>query len=467
MAVVALGGCAAVGPDYRAPEPDVPSHWQRIPTGMAHEVDGEAADLSRWWSGFNDPLLSRLVEEALLNSPDVATAVAKLREARASRGAAAADHFPTLGASGSASRSRGSSETGSGAAVERYSVGLDADWELDIFGGTRRAVEAAAADVGAAEADLRDVRVSLAAEVALSYVELRTYQARLAIARENLASQAETYNLTRWRAEAGLTTELDVAQARASLEQVRAQIPDLESGVTEAEHRLAVLLGRQPGALRAELSAVRPLPAPPATVAVGIPADTIRQRPDMRAAERRLAAQTARVGEAVAARYPSFSLGGTLGLESLVADSLFTGGAITRSVLGGLAATLFDGGRLRRNVEIQDARQAQAQAAYESTLLNALEEVENALVALAANRSRHAALAEAAESARTAAALARHQYTAGLLDFQTVLDTQRSQLSVEDELSRVEGDVVSGYIRLYKTLGGGWEARSAPEPAQP
>ncbi len=460
-----LGGCATVGPDYRAPEPQLPAAWSRGAIEAARPERPSAEELAQWWQRFDDPLLATLVTDALAAGLDIRDAEARLREARASRGVAAADRFPTLSASASASRNRSSSESGSGRASDLYAAGFDASWELDLFGATRRAVEAADADVGAAEADLQDAQVTLAAEVALSYVELRTYQARLAIARQNLASQTETYQLTSWRAQAGLTTELDVAQARSSMEQVRAQIPALETGVAEAEHRLAVLLGRQPGTLHAELAEVRALPVPPASVAVGIPADTVRQRPDIRAAERRLAAQTARVGEAVAARYPSFSLSGSLGLESLAVDQLFTGGAITRGVVGSLAATLFDAGRLRQAVAVQNALQEQALVSYESTLLTALEEVENALVELAASQTQREALLSATEAARTAAALARDQYSAGLVDFQTVLDTQRSQLSLEDELSSAEGEIVSGYIRLYKSLGGGWS--SQPAPAQP
>jgi NodT family efflux transporter outer membrane factor (OMF) lipoprotein len=399
--------------------------------------------------------------EALDANPDLKSARAKLREARARRLLAGAERLP--GVTGSASASRAwSGEDSGGGARNLFSAGFDASWEPDVFGGIARGIEAAQADQEARQASLDNTRVTLVAEVALNYVELRANQGRLAIARDNLASQAETLQLTEWRAEAGLTTILDVEQARANLEQTRAQIPAYETGQAEARNRLAILLGKTPGALDAPLDQPGRIPAVPDRVLVGIPADTLRQRPDVRAAERGLAAETARLGVAEANRYPSFTLSGSLGLDALTLGGLGSGDALAGSLLAKLAGTLFDGGRLKQKVEIQSAVQEQALIAYESSVLTALEEVENALVALANGRRRQTTLGDAARAAGNAAQLARQQYLAGLVDFQTVLNTQRSLLSAQDSLKSGEADTATALIRLYKALGGGWSNGAQP-----
>ena len=302
--------------------------------------------------------------------------------------------------------------------------------------------------------------MSLASEVALNYVEVRTRQILLGIARDNLASQSETLQLTEWRAQAGLVSSQDVEQARSNREQTRAQIPLLETSLAEAEHALDILLGKTPGTLHARLAAPRELPVLPDQIAVGIPADTLRQRPDVRAAERRLAAETARVGVAEAARYPSFNLSGSIGLEALTFGALGSSDAVASSLFAGIAGPLFDAGRLRAQVEIQDAVREQAQVAYEQTVLVALQDVENALVALVRNRERVEALASAVESVRNAAQLARQRYSAGLIDFQSVLDSERSVLLLEESLASARANGVQALIRLYKALGGGW----SPQP---
>jgi NodT family efflux transporter outer membrane factor (OMF) lipoprotein len=450
-----------VGPDYQPPALATPVAW-------THAADNDRAkteDLSRWWLRLDDPLLTDLVRQALSASPDLKGARAKLQEARARRALAGANRFPTATASASASRSKGSAETGRGATNSLYSAGFDADWELDVFGGVRRAEEAAQADLEASQASLYGTQVSLAAETALNYVEIRAFQGRLAIAKANLASQAETLQLTEWRAQAGLTTVLDVDQARTSLEQIRAQIPALETSLAEAQHRLAILLGRPPGALDARLARPGAIPAVPDRAAVSIPADTLRQRPDVRAAERRLAAETARIGVAEASRYPSFTWNGSLGLEALTVDGLTEGNALAGSFLARVAGTIFDAGRLRQQVEIQGAVRDQALADYEATVLTALEEVENALVSLANHRRRREALGQAAQAAASAERLARQQYAAGLVDFQTVLNTQRALLVTQEALKSGEADTASALIQLYKALGGGWSpAAAAPRP---
>lgn len=453
-ATIALAGCAA-GPAHRAPalsELHVPPSW----SAERPAYHGRVEDLSKWWQQLSDTTLAGLIEQALKNGPDLRSARARLREARARRDLAGANRFPTVTASLSAGRSKSSSETGTGATHSFFSAGFDASWEPDVFGGTTRALEAAEADLEASQASFHATQVSLAAEVALNYVEVRAFQARLAIARDNLAAQSETLQLTEWRAQAGLTSSLDVEQARANRDQTRAQIPLLETGLAEAEHRLAILLGLAPGALHRKLAARAPIPAVPERIAAGIPADVMRQRPDVRAAERKLAAETARVGQAAAALYPSFTLNGSIGLEALTLGALTGGGAVTRSLLVGMFAPIFDAGRIRSQITIQGAIQEQALASYETIVLTALEDVENALVSLAYSRERQAALASAVEAARNAVLLARHRYATGITDFQKVLDTERTLLSLEDALAATRAEDASALVRLYKALGGGW-----------
>ena len=457
LTIAMLAGGCTVGPDYVRPDPALPGGWQADAAIAKGVTPAESADLTEWWTQLDDPLLTGLIAEAVAGNTDLHSAEARLREARARRAYSAADRFPTLEVNGSATRTQtGEAAGGSDRTAELYAAGFDAGWELDLFGGKRRALEAATAELQASEADLHDVLVSTAAEVALNYVELRTYEQRLRVAGDNLAAQEETYDLTRWRAMAGLTTDLDVAQALYVLEQTRAALPPLRAGAAQARNRLAVLLGLNPGALVQRLAEETPIPEAPLSIAIGVPAEVIRQRPDVRGAERRLAAQTAQVGVATAARYPSFSLFGSIGLESLSADRLLTSAARTSVIGGSFATTLFDAGRLRQNVEIENALQAQAFADYRSTVLTALEDVEGALVDYANQHERRRSLQAATVAARDATALAREQYSTGLIDFQTVLDAERSRLALDDELAVSEGEAASNLIRLYKALGGGW-----------
>jgi NodT family efflux transporter outer membrane factor (OMF) lipoprotein len=456
--IAMLGGCASVGPDYAIPDMIMPANWANAPAKPAM-----AQDLSRWWLKLGDPLLADLIAQSLKASPDLRGAQAKLREARALRGLAGANQFPTVTASVSETHSKSSAASAGGLTRDLYSAGFDASWEPDIFGGARRALEAAQADLEGSEASLHNTQVSLVAEVALNYVELRAFQARLAIARGNLASQTETLELTGWRAEAGLTSSLDVEQARTNREQTRAQVPSLESSLAQAEHRLAILLGQAPGALHDKLATPAPIPAAPDSVALGIPADTLRQRPDVRVAERKLAAETARIGEATAALYPGFKLSGSIGWEALSFGALGGGDSLTRSLLGSVAATLFDGSRIRQRIEIQNAIQEQALVNYEKTVLGALEEVENALLSYANSRRREQALREAVDAAHNAVLMAHHRYSTGITDFQKVLDTERTLLTVQDTLKTTEAESISALIRLYKALGGGWQAAAGGE----
>lgn len=442
-----------VGPDYQAPDLRLPGRWSASTEGQA----GDQARLARWWSQFGDEKLDWLIEQALTGNLDLKLAQARLHQARASRQLAEAGLYPTVSASTSGSRSKSSDAIAPQPARTLYDAGFDANWEIDVFGGNRRGIEAATADLAASQASLDDTRVSLIAELARNYVELRSQQRRIAIARDNLASQSETLQITEWRYQAGLARASEVEQARASREQTRAGIPDLEVSLAAAENRIALLLGRNPGELHDMLAEAKPLPAVPASVAAGIPADVLRQRPDLIAAERTLAAETARVGQKLAQRFPSLTLSGSFGWQAYSFGALGGAGTIARALGGTLAATLFDGGRLRSQVEVQNAVQEQALVSYQSHVLSALEEVENALTGYAAARERVDARRVAAEAARTAAELSRNLYQSGLADFQQVLETQRTQLTAEDGLAAADATLRTSLIALYKALGGGWE----------
>lgn len=463
LSLALLGGCSllpSVGPDYTLPSLKLPAGWYAASTETQPQ-SASRQELAQWWRRFDDATLNALIDEALAGSTDLRLAQARLRQARASRRQAIGDYFPTLSASANPARSKSARTVGAGSERTLYDAGFDAAWEIDLFGGTRRAVEAATADLAASQADLDNARVSLVAEVVENYAELRSYQQRLQIARANLDSQGETRQITEWRYQAGLASASDVEQARTNLEQTRASIPDLEIGLVEAKNRLAVLAGQAPGALNSRLAEVRPLPAVPAAVATGIPADVLRQRPDLIAAERTLAAETARVGQKLAQRFPSLSLSGTFGWQAYSLAALGGGDALFRSLSGTLAATLFDGGRLRAAVEVQNAVQEQALVSYEAAVLGALEEVENALTAHARAYERLQARRAAAEAARNAAQLTRQMYQSGLSDFQKVLETERTRLSAEDSLATAEATLLTSLVKLYKSLGGGWEQPAA------
>jgi len=463
-----LGGCAGfppkVGEDYKKPEIAVPSQWS---VTTSPEKGDSAQRLAKWWRQFNDPQLDKLIDEALAGSYDLKLAQAKLRQSRASRSQAVSGLFPTLTASGSATRTQYSNANAyssvaggmSGSIPTRtlYDAGFDASWEIDIFGGTRRGIEAAEADLASSEADLNNTRVSLVAEVAQNYIELISYRQRINIAQSNLASQSETLQITEWRYQAGLVTSTDVEQARTNREQTRASIPDLEVSSASAENRLAVLVGKNPGSLHDQLKTAKTLPVLPASVASGIPADVLTQRPDLIAAERTLAAETARTGQKLAKRFPSLNLSGSLGWQAYSLGALGAAGTLTKSLAASLSQTLFDGGNLRSQVEIQSAVQEQAFVTYQKSVLTALEDVENALRSYASGRDRVDARSKAAESARNAAQLTRQQYQSGLVDFQKVLDTERTLLTAEDNLASAEASMRTSLVTLYKALGGGWE----------
>ena len=421
-----------------------------------------ASSLVTWWSYFNDPLLSQLVGTALQANTSIVGAQASLGQSRAQRDVAAAGLWPSLGSSASVQRGK----SGGNSAANSFNVGLDASWELDIFGANRSALSSSEALTEASAATLGGTQVSVAAEVALAYIALRNAQTRLAIARNNLASQAETLQLTQWRLQAGLVTSLEAEQARASSEQTRAQLPALQTSIEQNSHALAVLTGQPPAALSAMLGMVQPVPQVSSTLALSMPMETLRQRPDVHAAEYQVTSAFALVSQAQAELAPSFKLGGSLGLNALTLGSLTSGAALAAALIASVSLPIFDGGALSARVRLQQAALTQTHATYQATVLIALKEVEDALIALQGDRERLASLQRASEAAANAAQLARQRFDSGLVDFQTVLETQRNRLSTQDSVAGATADISADHVRLYKALGGGWnpEVRASAIP---
>lgn len=458
-----LTGCATVGPDYQPPVMEMPGAWQGTDDPA---LLPRAQLVQKWWSLFHDPLLDRLIQTAAQSNRDLLAAIARMEEARANLGSTRGEYYPQVEANGSAIRQE-TSDNGLSPGVEEtlHAVGASAGWEVDLFGRIRRSVEAAAADYQASAEDRTDVLISLYANVALTYIDLRTFQARLAAARSNIDSQRSVLALTRSRFRNGLATDLDVAQAQRILASTEAEVPPLNIGLSQSINALAVLLGQTPGSLPSELSEPLDIPLPPKKVTVGVPANLLRQRPDVRRAERRLAAQTARIGVIKADLYPSFSLTGALGFESIDAGTLFNTDSRIASFGPSLRWQIFSGGRIRQQIKAQDARTRQALFGYEQSVLNALREVENALVAYVEDRTRLAALHRSVTAARRSVKLATELYKQGLVDFQQVLDAQRDQFNFENQFAAAKGNSAANFVRLYAALGGGWDATPAPKPA--
>ena len=428
----------------------VPDHWsttggQALAPAVLPEAPGP------WWEQFGDAQLSALITQALAAHTSVRSAREALAQARAQVDVQAASLAPQLGTSAQAQRGRAANNTSNS-----FRLGLDAAWELDLFGGGRAGVDAAQADVEATAAALGSAQVSLAAEVAVNYIALRGLQERLAIARNNLSTQRETLQISDWRLQAGLTSSLVTEQARAAVEQTAAQVPTLESSLAQTRHALAVLAGQPPAALDAALADAAPVPQAPADLALAIPAKTLRQRADVRTAEARIRAALARVSQADAARYPSLRISGNLGLGAATLGALTGGASVASALLAGISVPLFDGGAARAQVRVQESALEQARIGYEATVLAALQDVEDALVALQGDRERLARLQAAAGAAANADLLARQRYQSGLIDFPTVLDTQRTLLSAQDGVASAQASLATDHVRLYKALGGGW-----------
>ncbi len=464
LTVFLTAGCASVGPDYKQPEMDMPAQWHTV---LDPALLPDKTLMVQWWTLFEDPILNSLIDAASQNNLDLLTAIARVEETRSHVGMVTGEHYPDVDVTGSVSRNRGSENSlGQGYKETLYSSGIGAGWEIDLFGRIRRNIEAAKAEYQASEEDRIDVMITVYAEVSRTYLDIRIAQARLAASLANIESQKETLRLIRSRLKHGLSTELDVARAERVLANAEAEIPPLRMILSQSINNLAVLLGRQPGSLYSELMTPGPIPLPPKNATVGVPADLLRHRPDIRRAERLLAAQTARIGVATAELYPSFTLTGSFGYESIDAGDLFDPASRVFSFGPSLRWNIFSGGRIRNQIKAQDAITRQALLAYEHAVLNALREVENILKAYVEDKIRLAALERSVEAARKSVKLATDLYTQGLSDFQPVLDAQRSQFTIENQLAVASGETAANFVRLYSALGGGWNPEN-PSPKAP
>jgi NodT family efflux transporter outer membrane factor (OMF) lipoprotein len=458
-----IGGCAAVGPDYSPPTLSMPETWHSEKAAGIAAGESNFSDLAHWWQRLQDPQLSSLIQKAVVKNLDMKKARAKIQEARARRDMAAAGLSPSVTMNASAAWSRSGYLSDKSSATNLYASSLDASWELDIFGGVRRSVEAYTGDLQASEEDLRDTLVTLLSEVAFNYIDVRIYQARIAEAEQTIKSQEETYQLIVWKNQAGLSDDLEVRQARYSLENSRSKLPALRAGLQSSLNNIAVLLGEHPGSVHEYLQNPQSIPTAPIDIAVGVPADILRQRPDVRRAERQLAAQTARIGVATADLYPKFTLSGSIGLETTSLSSIGTSGLWTLLGKPNFSWNIFKAGAIRQNIKAQTALQEQYVAAYEAAVLTALKEVENALIAYAEEIKHRQTLIAAVEAAEEAAKMSQINFESGLTHFINVLDAQRSLLTYRDELAQSEGAVAADIVRLYKALGGGWTTFSETE----
>jgi NodT family efflux transporter outer membrane factor (OMF) lipoprotein len=461
--VVGLCGCMTPGPTYQPQHPDLPSAWS---TADEQAFVVRTGEITRWWENFDDPMLTSLIEKALISNPGIQLAEARLREARAARRGVVSAEGPSVSAGGSYKKSHTpagansgwGSATADGYDTNQYQAGFDASWELDIFGGIRRAVEAADADVQTQVEAGRDVLVSVAAEVAASYIDLRTYQQRVLVAKSALETQKKTVKLTRKRYDAGLVTRLDLVNAEAQVATTESQIPTLEVGARQAMFALAILLGKAPADLDAELSTVSQIPAALGQVPVGVPSDLCRRRPDIRQAEAAIHAATARVGVATADLFPKFYLTGSAGYQNTSASSLVDWSSRFWSIGPSMSWPVFDSGKIRSNIAVREAQQEQAVLGYRQKVLGALQEVENALVAASQEAARQDALRKSVEANRKSLDLSLQLYSGGQTDFLSVLQAQRALYTAEDTLYQSFRTVSTQLVALYKALGGGWEA---------
>jgi outer membrane protein, multidrug efflux system len=472
MGLIAAGalvpGCA-VGPRYQRPKALIPSEWnvdQARGTTIAREP------VEQWWASFNDPEFDKLIRQAIRSNLDLKTAAARIAEARAERGISNSDLFPTVQAAASATRDRvpvivplaGMQKSAKVVPAEfnNYQAGFDASWEVDIFGRIRRGRQAASADLTAAEDERQAVLVTVLGEVGRVYIELRGFQLRLEIASKNIKTQQDTLALTEARSKAGLATELDVARAKAQLDTTASVVPSLQTGIENSIHRLSVLLGEEPGALRSELLPSSPVPLLPPEVPIGLPSQLLERRPDIRQAESQIVAATARVGEAKSEFFPRVVLSGSAGRQASQLHDITLGLGNFFSAGPTISLPVFTGGRIRSQIRVQDARLEQATIAYRATILSALEETENALISYSQEQSRRERLESAVKSNEEAVQLSSETYRAGLTDFLSVLDSERELYANEDLLAQSRATQAVNLIALYKALGGGWQSVSQP-----
>ena len=471
-------GCT-VGPDFKRPRAELPPVWSASAAPAAKDqisqiTTGGADGAATWWTGFNDPELTSLIERAAAANLDAKAAVLRIAEARAQGDVAAADRWPSLSANASAQINRLSETTPTGALFSKvgqnpafsgvsipnpysqYQLGFDASWEIDLFGRVRRSVEAAHADTQASVEDSHAVLITTLGEVGRAYIDLRGAQAKRQVVEENIASERELLDLADQRRAAGLGSEIDVVRAAAEASSAEAQLPLLDRQITRDVNELSKLLAREPGALGAELEVAHPVPPVPPRVPIGLPADLARRRPDIRESEARLHAATARVGVAVADLFPRLTLGAQGGFQSENLSTLTNWASRFLSVGPAVKLPVFDAGRRRATVHVQDARVEESALDYRRTVLSALHEVDDALAAYRADQARRAALSQTVARNRDAVDLARQRYAEGVASFITVLDAQRSLQQNQLLLAEGQAAVSTDLVVLYKALGGGW-----------
>jgi multidrug efflux system outer membrane protein len=458
LAVLAVSGCM-VGPNYHPPQPTVPTAWvgvAKTPTDQPSVATAQPAELTQWWRQFDDPTLTALVEEAVKTNLDLQLAVARLRQSRATRGVALGGLWPAVTASGSYQREHMTGVTPENQNL--YQAGFDAVWELDLFGGLRRNVESAGANVRAAIGGIRDAQVSLVAEVALNYMQLRGSQQEIVIAQDNLKAQQHTSEITHKRLAVGFSSALDVANADANVATTESQIPVFETAAQQSIYALSVLLGRPPADLLEQLSPTGNLPRVPAQIPVGLPSDLLRRRPDIQVVEAQLHAATAQIGVATADLFPKFSLTGTVNWQSNLLRTWWT--EASRSFGFGPSVTwqIFQGGAIVSNVRVQKALRDQAFITYQKAVLAAFQDVEDGLIAFAKEQQHHKALTDAVVANRKAVDLSLLLYTEGQIDFLNVAVAQELLYASENALVQSETSIVTDLIVLYKALGGGWES---------
>jgi outer membrane protein, multidrug efflux system len=481
---ILTAGCN-VGPDYNPPKMDkaqVPGQFSELKsatrpttqpdvTSASAEAQIAAMDYQKWWMTFNDPELNSLIDRAVKQNPDLIAAEARIREARAERGIAASAFYPQVNANGQFSHNRessnipgaqafsggGSNGTFPGQESDLWQAGLDASWEVDIFGGTRRAVESANAQIEASVEDRRDVLITLLAEVAVNYIQLRGAQYQLDLAESNLQSQQETLNLTRSKAEGGLIPYLNVAQQEAQVATTGSTIPTLQAQIRTNIHALGVLLGQGPGSLSAELSGEAPIPVGPSAIPPGLPSDLLRRRPDIRRAERQLASATAQIGVATSDLFPKFNITGALGTEGTEFKQLFDYSSRFYNIAPGITWDIFDAGKVKSNIEVQNEKQAEALEAYVKTVLQGMEDVDDSLVNFNREQARLQSLREAVDANQKAVELSTELFEKGSADFLSVLDAQRNLFAAQLAMAQSEQLVSSDLVSLYKALGGGWQ----------
>ncbi|WGS84029.1 efflux transporter outer membrane subunit [Methylomonas sp. UP202] len=460
-------GCV-VGPDYQPPNSNMPAQWS---DASSKEITHQNDQPGDWWKLFHDDKLNSLIERAVKANLDLHIAESRVRQARAQQGFAEADLWPTLSASGSYARQKqsehqpilGSLPKSSNIPFENdvYKAGFDATWEIDLFGGKRRAVEAATAALTATEYGRRDVLVSLLSEVARYYALTRGAQRQLAILQNQINAQEETVNIIRSRVNHGTAAELELQRSIALLASIESQAPAIETSIQSSIHRLGVLLAQSPNGLNAELAATAAIPAPPPQVPVGLPSDLLRRRPDVLQAERLLAAETARIGQVKAELFPKFSLTGSLGAISISPSDFFLPGSRTWSIGPTVQWRIFDSGRVLANINAQTEAQDQALLNYQKIVLTSFEEVENALVAYAKEQEHYRLLEQEVSANQTAADLAKQRYVKGWSSYLDLLDAQRTLYVSQDERVRSERTVTLNLVALYKALGGGWEMQES------